>query len=553
MKNLTLRNLFATIALCLSFFTAFADIPAGYYKSLNGKSEANLKTAIHNLLKDHTLVSSYNALPQYFRITDVYNDGTNRWWDMYSNQNFYLPSFSGLNREHSFPKSWWGGDTSTPAYVDLNHLYPSEVKANSAKLNFPLGEVATPSFDNGCSKVGTPVTGQGGGAQKVFEPDDRYKGDLARAYMYMVCCYQNLTWKYTYMVQQNTYPTLTSWAINLLLKWHREDPPSEKEYNRNEEVYKIQNNRNPFIDYPDLAEYIWGNKKGQLFYESNTGGEPSGDPNLITPVQGMTLDFGQVAIGQSTTARLLFRGENLTGSVSLALSTADKALFSIPTKSISTSKINTPTGYELEITYTPNAVGKHTSKLIISDGGITGSRGIILNAECCEVPTVKPVKALPATDIQENSYVANWEAAEGEVDGYIVTRTRMNNGVSSQEEIEAEDNFVEIEDFASSTSESYTVQAVRLGYRSEPSNVIFVEHAGVTGIEADMQLGTANIPGGVRFVCSQPQHNVSIFDMTGKMIMNLPVVENDDTVELPYGVYLITVPAQRTPLKVMIQ
>ena len=552
MKFITLRRFIVTVAICVFAFTAFADIPSGYYRSLNGKSDADLKTAIHKLLYDHTLVSSYNALPTYFRKTDVYNDGTNRWWDMYSNQNFYLPSFSGLNREHSFPKSWWGGSAETPAYVDLNHLFPSEIKANSAKSNYPLGEVATAAFDNGCSKVGSPVTGQGGGASKVFEPDDRYKGDLARAYFYMVCCYQNLNWKYTYMVQQNTYPTLNAWAINLLLKWHREDPPSEKEYNRNEEVYKIQNNRNPFIDYPDLAEYIWGNKKGQLFYESNSG-EPVGDPILITPVQGMTLDFGQVAIGKSTTARLLFRGENLTGSVSLALSTGNKAMFSIPTKSISTSKINTPTGYELEITYTPTEIGKHTTKLIVSDGGITGSRGIVFNAECCAVPTLKAVKALPATDIQEDSYVANWEEAEGEIDGYIVTRTRMNNGVSSIEKIEADNNFVEITDFAGSTSESYTVQAVRLGYLSDPSNVIFVEHAGITGIDADMQLGTTNVPGGVRFVCSQPHHNVAIYDIAGKLIMTLPTVENDDTIELPYGAYLIAVPNQRTPLKVMVK
>ena len=216
MKLLSLRKITAALALLLCL-AATAEIPTGYYRTLNGKSEAALKTAIYELLKDHSLVSSYTNLPKYFANTDVY-PGTNQWWDMYSNDVRYAPSFSGLNREHSFPKSWWGGGTDTPAYVDLNHLYPSEMKANTAKSNYPLGVVATASFDNGCSKVGTPVTGQGGGASKVFEPDDRYKGDLARAYFYMVCCYQNLTWKYTYMVQQNTYPTLNCGSINLLMK-----------------------------------------------------------------------------------------------------------------------------------------------------------------------------------------------------------------------------------------------------------------------------------------------------------------------------------------------
>lgn len=551
MKIFSLRNITSALVLFFSL-AATAEIPTGYYRTLNGKSEASLKTAIYELLKNHTLVSSYNSLPSYFAKTDVYPN-SNQWWDMYSNDVRYAPSFSGLNREHSFPKSWWGGGTETPAYVDLNHLYPSEMKANTAKSNYPLGVVATASFDNGCSKVGSPVTGQGGGASKVFEPDDRYKGDLARAYFYMVCCYQNLTWKYTYMVQQNTYPTLNSWAINLLMKWHRDDPPSEKEFARNEEVYKVQNNRNPFIDYPELAEYLWGTKKGQLFYES-TGGDPVGDPNLITPTQDMKVDLGQVAIGKSTTGHLLFRGENLTGNLTIALSGGNKAMFSIPTTSIASSNVNTASGYYLEITYTPTEIGTHSTKLVVYDGGISGSLTINLTAECCAVPTLKTIKALEATDIQENTYVANWEVPEGDIiDHYIVTRTRYANGVSSSEEIESDTNSLEIDDFAGSTSESYSVQSVRLGYRSQASNVIFVEHSGVTGIEADMQLSTCNIPGGVRFVCSAPHYNVGIYDIAGRQIMTLPVVENDDEIMLPYGAYVIALPGQNAKMKVLVK
>lgn len=122
---------------------------------------------------------------------------------------------------------------------------------------------ANPKFDNGVSKIGYPVSGQGGGAQYVYEPADEYKGDFARTYFYMVTCYQNLTWNSTWMLQQNDYPTLNSWAVNLLLQWHRDDPVSQKEVDRNEVVYGYQNNRNPFIDFPDLAEYIWGNKVGR--------------------------------------------------------------------------------------------------------------------------------------------------------------------------------------------------------------------------------------------------------------------------------------------------
>lgn len=535
-----------------------ADIPSGYYSSLNGKSEGTLKTAIHELLYHHTLVSSYSDLPRYFMRTDVHPDivqnGHPMWWDMYAEVPLYTPSFSGLNREHSFPKSWWGGDTDTPAYTDLNHLYPSEMKANTAKSNYPLGVCSSTSFNNGVSKVGPPVTGQGGGAAKVFEPADEYKGDLARAYFYMVCCYQNLTWRYTYMVQQNLYPTLNSWSVNLLLQWHRQDPPSQKEYDRNEEVYKIQNNRNPFIDYPDLAEYLWGNKKGQMFYEANSGTTPTGDPNLITPVQDMALDFGQVALGKSTTAHLLFRGENLKRSLTVALYKGDKAMFSLPTSSISTSLVNTAAGYNLSITYTPTALGDHSTSLLIYDGGLTGSRTITLHGECLPMPVLHTLTALPATDITDDSYTANWEVPDDDVvDYYVVTRTRYNNGNSSTEELPAESNSLEITDFDASQSESYFVQSVRLGERSEPSNIIFVEHSGVTGIKADMTLGTAAIPGGIRFVCTESHYNVTVYDTSGRTVMTLPEVYPDMELMLPYGAYIITVENQRQPLRVLVR
>lgn len=67
------------------------------------------------------------------------------------------------------------------------------------------------------------------------------------------------------MMENNTYPVFKEWAINLLLHWSRQDPVSEKERARNEKVFLIQGNRNPFIDYPELAEYIWGNKVGSVF------------------------------------------------------------------------------------------------------------------------------------------------------------------------------------------------------------------------------------------------------------------------------------------------
>lgn len=532
-------------------FIAMGDIPSGYYTSLNGKTEAALKTATHDIISNFTKVSSYSDLPKYFKKTDVYPDGE-RWWEMYSNQTFYLPNFTGMNREHALPKSWWGGSTSLSAYVDLNHLYPSEMDANSAKSNYPLGEVLTATFDNGVSKVGYAVSGQGGGASKVFEPADEYKGDFARSYFYMATCYQDITWKYTYMIQQGTYPTLNTWSQELLLKWHREDPVSQKELDRNEQVYLIQNNRNPFIDYPSLAEYIWGNKKGELFY-TNSEDTPSGTPNLISPAQGTTFDMGQVAIGTSVTNNLYFKGENLTGSLTITLTGTDKTMFGISAESIKSTLVNSEDGYWLTITYTPSAIGSHTAKILVSDGGISGSRGITLTGECMEIPTLSPIKALPASDITENSYIANWEAPDETIDYYVVTRTRYNGGEATIEEIEVEDNSLEITDFNNSESESYSVQSVRLGYRSEMSNVIFVEHTGISNIESDKPLTAIAYPGYIRFICGTPHYNVNIYDITGRLINTLDIIENNMEINLPLGAYFITSPQQKRPTKVIVK
>lgn len=170
------------------------------------------------------------------------------------------------NREHSFPKSWFGGEV-LPMYTDLFHLYPTDGKVNAYRSNYAFGETSTGTVYD-ISKLG-PCTFPGYTGM-VFEPADEYKGDFARTYFYMVTCYEDKvpSWNYSdssQMLNQTSYPCFKEWAMNLLLKWSRQDPVSDKEIKRNEAVYKLQKNRNPFIDYPQLAEYIWGTKMNKSF------------------------------------------------------------------------------------------------------------------------------------------------------------------------------------------------------------------------------------------------------------------------------------------------
>ncbi len=547
-KNLRLTSLL--VALASAAFALMADIPAGYYNSLNGKSGADLKTAAKDIVYNHTQLS-YSGLPSSFKKTDLYPNST-RWWDMYSDIPLYSTSFDGLNREHSFPKSWWGGGTDVPAYVDINHLYPAEAVANQKKSNWPLGVVSSASYDNGVSKIGTP-SGASGGASTVFEPADEYKGDFARTYFYMVTCYQDLTWasKYMWMLQQNTYPTLAPWAQTLLLQWSRQDPVSQKELDRNEAVYKLQNNRNPFIDYPELAEYIWGNHKDEAFYTNSTPVQ-EGDPNLITPTQGMTIEFGEVAVGMSQTRQLNFRGENLTGNLELTLSRGNKEMFSLSDTQINTAYVNTEDGYWTTITYSPTATGEHSTKLFITDGGISGSRGIDITGTCLPVPTLTAPVATPATNISANGYTANWQVPAGEtIDYYVVTRYRFLNGNSVSEELVAEENSLEIDDMTG--NESYSVQSVRLNCRSAASNIITVESTGISGVAADTPaFGTVNVNGGVMFRCPETVHNVAIYDIAGRKIREIPSVTDGQVELLPFGGYIIAAPGLRTPFRILV-
>ncbi|MGN1375591.1 MAG: endonuclease [Prevotella sp.] len=260
----TLIILMAVVTVCLSLN---AQIPLDYYSSLNGKSGSELKTAVHNLIKNATVLSygsGSGCTWQGFYSTDRAAD--NSVIDRYSNDVRYFgdegSSVSGMNIEHSFPKSWWGG-TTVQAYKDLYNLMPCESSINSSKSNYPMGTVTTVKTDNGCTKIGT-----GSNGYQLWEPADKWKGDFARGYMYMATAYQDYTWSGTQalqILQQGDYPTLQEWAYTLYIKWANTDKVDEIEIARNDAVSKIQGNRNPFVDFPNLMEYIWGDSINYAF------------------------------------------------------------------------------------------------------------------------------------------------------------------------------------------------------------------------------------------------------------------------------------------------
>jgi endonuclease I len=263
------------LVLLLSTNLIFAQIPAGYYTTAESLTGAQLKTALYKIISTHTAVSYTPGVWNAFYTTDVKPNG--KVWDIYSDvPSGTLPyeytlgsnqcgSYSGegdcYNREHSFPKSWFGD--VAPMNVDIFHLYPTDGYVNGHRSNYPYGPVSSPTWTskNG-SKLG-PCSAPGY-TGIVFEPIDDYKGDLARGYFYMVTCYENLIvgWysnaEAKPTLNATTFPAFNPWILSVLLAWNAADPVSQKEIDRNNAIYAIQHNRNPYIDHPEYVNAVWG-------------------------------------------------------------------------------------------------------------------------------------------------------------------------------------------------------------------------------------------------------------------------------------------------------
>ena len=254
------------LPLLLLAFPAHAQPPAGYYDPAEGLSGEALRQALYSIISDHTVIQN-NQLWQAFAITDQKPDGTV--WDIYSDLPSGTPPYvfefvedqcgtynsesDCFNREHSFPQCWF--NDAAPMSTDLFHIYPTDAWVNQQRGNLPYGTVSNAGWtsQNGSKRGECSWPGCSG---TVFEPITPYKGDLARSYFYMLTRYlpELSSWN-TPMMQGADF---SGWAESLLLAWHVADPVSEKEIDRNNAVFGLQENRNPFIDRPEWAHYVWG-------------------------------------------------------------------------------------------------------------------------------------------------------------------------------------------------------------------------------------------------------------------------------------------------------
>jgi len=249
-----------------------AQIPTGYYDGTTGLTGAALKTKLSQIITSGHQDRGYNWTvfsssdrDKYYEndnsVLDVYSEnptGTDPYkFTMVTNQcGSYSGEGSCYNREHSIPKSTF--NDATPMHNDYHHLLPTDGYVNGRRSNWPYGEVGTASWTskNG-SKLGTSkLNGYSG---TVFEPINEFKGDIARIYLYFATRYQSQITTFTYdMYDGSTFKVFAEPFLSMLLRWHQQDPVSQKEIDRNNAVYSYQGNRNPYVDHPEYIAQIWG-------------------------------------------------------------------------------------------------------------------------------------------------------------------------------------------------------------------------------------------------------------------------------------------------------
>ena len=364
-----------------------------------------MQKSLSTILNDATDVG-YDGLWNLYKTTDRRSDG--KVWDMYSDVTNYTfgtdqcGSYGSegdcYNREHSVPKSWF--NKQSPMVSDIWHVYPTDGKVNGMRSNYPFGEVASdaPGSENGFSKWGKCKTP--GYSHTVFEPNDEYKGDFARTYFYFATRYKGVaTSGYGAEVFSSAYPYITKWQLDMLLRWHEQDPVSQKELDRNEAVYESrQGNRNPFIDYPELVDLIFGDSRNIPFMPD--GGDA---PYIEAPRNGSTVDMGIASVNSSSpvTVQLSVRGRNIESTVSFEVGGNDSECFSVNRRELTADEVNN--GTTVELSYRSSVVGSHEAVLEISGGGLKSP--IIVNLKG---QAIDDFVALPAKDITENSFVAVW-------------------------------------------------------------------------------------------------------------------------------------------------
>ncbi len=249
-----------------------SQIPTGYYSSAENKSDQSLRSALHNIIDDHTAYSYTSSSTDTWDIlkeADADPNNANNVLLVYTRESVNgaqeYASGSGWNREHVWAKSRGDFGTATGAGTDVHNLRASNINVNSTRSNYNFDDCTSSSCKNTFGNYYSS-------SALVFEPRDEDKGDVARIIFYMDIRYEGDNGELDLEMTENLLSTSSKiprhGVRSTLLEWHAQDPVDDFERNRNNVIYDYQGNRNPFIDHPELVEYLWGDKQNQQWNSS---------------------------------------------------------------------------------------------------------------------------------------------------------------------------------------------------------------------------------------------------------------------------------------------
>ena len=439
-----MKRFFSTVFFMVIVLAASAKdptpCPSNYYSSALNLSDQQLLNALHSIITSHTNIGYDNLWSAY---DDTDTDPNGYYIDMYSTYDKYTynnkcGNYSAIgdciNREHSVPSSWWGGGKQAQ-YSDIFNIVPTDGYVNNQRSNYPYGvcEGGT-RLTNGqyIAKGRKGTSTHEGYSGIVFEPDDEYKGDFARDYFYMAMCYNNIISNWTksggsVFFAGNSYPVFTSYAIGLLMEWHRLDPVSEKETTRNCYAHSWQGNRNPFIDHPELAEHIWGDLQGQPW----TGeGQVVTIPVLTQPANGDIINVGTIALDENSVSKTItVKGANLTEAITVAVTGEG---FSVTPATLTASDVNN--GTTITVTYSDTAATA-TGTLTLSSSEVSRICSLKAGKQQPGVDPIDPDQPIVPTG---DCVIEDWEGCESggywvkEVQGAAFRWYFTNAGIFAQ-------------------------------------------------------------------------------------------------------------------------
>ena len=289
----------------LAYLPLMAQSP-DYYQSVQQLTGDELRNELHEIIKAHNEFS-YSSTKNILRLADEDPDNENNVILVYKGNSISKDDFSTnmqqdfWNREHVWVKSQGGftGDETygaLGAYSDAHNLKPCDASINTAR--------GTKDFDNGGTQ-NTEATGCYS-TTTTWEPRDEVKGDVARIIFYMATRYMGdpgePSLNIVDYINNSSDPLMGK--LSTLLQWNEQDPVDAFERRRNQVIFNWQQNRNPFIDYPELANLIWaeGTINPIVFtsveLENNAPSETESQEvyahifsNVNTPVQSLTLKW----------------------------------------------------------------------------------------------------------------------------------------------------------------------------------------------------------------------------------------------------------------------